>query len=317
MNKNYIIILLLITVSCSSPLVDVTSTGDMNLTLDQSAMKSIISDLDTVPASYRIEGFNATGSTFDVVTADTNIQFPDLSPGLWQISVCAYNSIDQVIAEGTGSLDVLPGGYAAMTVVLYETTGSGSLDFSVIWNADLVYSETLEITLTNLNGDVIPMTYNHISGIAAGLTENLSAGFYTLEVQLFDDFSLVMGAMELIQIREGGQTDINLDFAQLNKAGQRIPVSTENFTISWDQSDLPADFYKVYYRNHGTFTWTYLGSTASGTILEFTIDQSILTYGVYDLAVSSVVGIEESELHSSMDDSALPATGWYIDWMGI
>lgn len=311
-----IAILSVITVSCSNSLMDLNSSGEMNLTLDPDQIRSVISDLDTVPVSYSIEGSNDTGSVFDVLTPDTNIQIPDLSPGTWQIRVCAFNEQGQMIAEGSGTLEVQPGGYTSMTIVLRDATGTGSLDFSLIWNADLVWNESLEICLKTFNGDLIPLIYSQNPGTAAGLTENLSAGFYTLEVQLFDDLVLVMGAMEIVQIRESGVTDIDLDFSQINKPGQRIPINEESFTLEWDVSDTEADEYKIYYREHGSYTWSYLGSTPSGLIPEYTVDQSSLPYGVYDFAVSSVAGSEESELHSSMDDTAAPATGWYIDWQG-
>ena len=309
-------ILLLFVVSCSNHLVDVKSTGEMNLTLD--AMRSISSELDEVVVSYRLEGSNDNGDEFDFTTTNTTVQIPDLSPGEWQIRVQAYNEAGLVVAEGVGTLNVEPGGYASMTIVLYSLSGSGSLDFSLSWNDDLLLNESVQVTLKNLNGDEFPVTLTMADGIASGLLESLPAGFYTLEVKLFEDLTLAMGAMELVQIKESAVTNINLDFSQINKAGQRIPVTTDNFTISWDYDLLStADEYRIYYREHGSFIWTYLGSTASGSILEYTIDQNALVLGAYDLAVSSVSGSEESELHSSMDDSAIPATGWYIDWTGL
>ena len=93
-----IAILLVITVSCSNPLMDLNSSGEMNLTLDPDTMRSVISDLDTVPVSYRIEGSNDTGSTFDLVTSNINIQITDLKAGTWQIRAWAYNELDQIIA---------------------------------------------------------------------------------------------------------------------------------------------------------------------------------------------------------------------------
>lgn len=316
-NRNFktgiISILLLITISCSNHLMDMNSSGEVNLTLD--ALRSVTSDLDTLPVSYRIEGTNLSGDSFDFVTVDTNVQIPDLSPGEWQIRIEAYNESAQVISEGVGTLNVEPGGNASITVILYSLSGSGSLDFSVSWNENLVYNEIVEVLLKNLNGDEIPLNFNQNPGIASGIFDNLPSGFYTLEVKLFDNMILTMGAMELIQIKEGGVTNINLDFSQINKPGQKISVTGVSFTIAWDY-DTPStvDDYRIYYREHGTFVWMYLGSTGSGSILEYTIENSALAYGVYDIAVSSVSGSHESEFHTSMDDSAVPSTGWYIDW---
>jgi len=310
------IIFLMTMISCSNLLVDMDSSGEMNLTLD--TMRSVTSELDEIVASYRLEGSNEKGSVFDLVTTDTTVQIPDLTPGEWQIRVRAYNSAGSVIAEGVGTLTVEPGGYASMTIVLYSLSGTGSLDFSLSWNEDLVWNESVQVLLKNLNGDEIPVDFNQSTGIASGLFDNLASGFYTLEVKLFDNLTLAMGAIELIQVREGAVTNVHLDFSQINKPGQRIPVSADSFTISWDYDSVTeVDEYRIYYREHNSFIWTFLGSTVSGSVLEFTIDQNILAFGAYDLAVSSVAGAVESELHSSMDDSAVPATGWYIDWAGL
>jgi hypothetical protein len=305
-----LIYILFFTFSCSSPLEELKSSGEVNL-------RSIVSDLDTVPSYYKIEGENDGGTLFDVTTVDTSIQIPGLTAGTWQISIHAYNEQDQLIAEGTGVLTVQPGGYSTMTITLYDITLTGSLDFSLLWNADLVWNESLTVQLENMEGDILALTYSQDSGSAEGLTENLPPGFYTLEVKLYDNLIQVMGAMELVQIKGGAVTDIDLDFSQINKPGQCVLMNQESFTISWDYDDTAADEYRIYYRTHGTYLWNYLGTTGSGSIQSFSIDQSLLSYGVYDLAVSTVIGEEESELHSSMDDTAIPATGWYIDWQGI
>lgn len=307
-------LLFVFAMSCSSPLANLTSSDSTNLSIDLDTSKSVISNLKTVPDSYRISGLNAEGYSFDITTEDTNIQIPDLTPGTWQITVEAFNEMLLIIAEGTGTMEVQPGGYTTITIVLYDVSGTGSLDFLLTWDDALVWNESLDIQLRSLNGDLVDMTFNLESGISEGITENLAAGFYTLEVQLFDDLELVMGAIELIQINEGGTTAIDLDFSEINKPGQKISITEENFTVSWSNSETTADSYKIYYRAHGSSDWIYLSTTASGSVLEYTIDQSILPYGTYDIAVSTVTGSLESELHTSMDDTASPSTGWYIDW---
>ena len=50
---------------------------------------------------------------------------------------------------------------------------------------------------------------------------------------------------------------------------------------------------------------------------ECIINDEIMDYGVYDFAVSAVSEQgNESAFHSSLDSTANPFTGWYINWIG-
>lgn len=65
--------------------------------------------------------------------------------------------------------------------------------------------------------------------------------------------------------------------------------------------------------------WRYLGSVDAAGEPSFTISvgASSLGYGSYELAVTSVdaTGVESAR-HSSLDWSADPASGWYVNWYG-
>ena len=70
-------------------------------------------------------------------------------------------------------------------------------------------------------------------------------------------------------------------------------------------------FYNVYYRNHGDIDWIWHGAAASDNP-EYRVS---LADGEYDFAVSSVGPDDrESDLHTSLDENAYPAGGWYLIW---
>ncbi len=100
-------------------------------------------------------------------------------------------------------------------------------------------------------------------------------------------------------------------------------VKGDSFTISWDYGSLntsnyvnKAAKYKIYYRIHGNNSWTFLDEIISENNLEYTITDKALDYGIYDLGVSSVnIKDAESEIHSSLDLTADPFSGWYINWI--
>ena len=103
-----------------------------------------------------------------------------------------------------------------------------------------------------------------------------------------------------------------------------IVVKGESFTLAWDPGgpEIPNDpnyvvQYNVYYRNHGSYYWRFLMETESSGNPECLITDKEIDYGRYDFAVSAVNEQgETSALHSSLDSSANPFSGWYINWIG-
>ena len=99
-------------------------------------------------------------------------------------------------------------------------------------------------------------------------------------------------------------------------AAQMVSVSSERFSIAWDAPDGEVESYDLYYREHGTEEWLPLGAVGADT-LQFEVSDATLPdgYGLYDFAVRSVEATgETSEYHTSLDETAQPQTGWYVDW---
>ena len=312
------LIAFLLPLSCSKmALIDLDQKGEMEVLLDSEAFRSALPDQNSEISRYRLEGTHGSGASFDMVSTSTSIHLSDLQPGEWTLRVLAYNSADQILAEGIGIMFVEPGGTASLTVVLYDVNGSGTLDLSLVWNETLITAPRLELNLSTLNGTAVPLNWTAAPGGASGQTVGLASGFYKLMVTLLDGNTVLAGTVEIVLIRNETITTVSKDLSLINKKGEMVDLTGTSFTIAWNSDDLLVDLYRLYYREVGSFNWVLLGSTASGAVLEFTVDQSMLAYGRYELAVSSVSGDRESELHSSMDDSALPATGWYVNWRGM
>ena len=103
------------------------------------------------------------------------------------------------------------------------------------------------------------------------------------------------------------------------ESGERIEITEDTFTIAWDpdpQSGTP-DEYKMYFRTRGDKPWNLLSDVSPNTEPSFTISLDNLSYGEYEFAVSAVSGGIESDLHTSLDDTASPGTGWYVDWHSL
>lgn len=96
-------------------------------------------------------------------------------------------------------------------------------------------------------------------------------------------------------------------------AVQRVVVSASEFSLAWDYPVQDAGTFTIYYRHVDSDRWQLLKTGLSAPLLS--VDDSMLGYGDYEFAVSftSENGVE-SGLHTSLDSTAIPTTGWYIAW---
>ncbi len=100
-----------------------------------------------------------------------------------------------------------------------------------------------------------------------------------------------------------------------------IIVTSATLTLAWNAPPFmlsgshQVSAYRVYYRVHGTSTWTQLAElpVASGT--SYTISHLQVGDGSFDFAVRAVDEIGRiSTLHTSADLDASPVGGWYVIW---
>lgn len=100
------------------------------------------------------------------------------------------------------------------------------------------------------------------------------------------------------------------------KPKKQIAILGDSFSLLWNKpDDLDPISYNIYYKQHKTKIWKYLGTTLSDTT-EFKIDYINLDNGIYyDFGISAVYSTGESSIHSSLDNDAIPNPGWYIRWI--
>ena len=109
----------------------------------------------------------------------------------------------------------------------------------------------------------------------------------------------------------------------LGESMQILHKSTE-LTLAWDPplTDIPnrpteVAAYQIYYREHCTCDWLLIGEIPASRHPEYTIDYSRIDAGLYDFAVRAItVDDRASPLHTSLDSSADPVSGWYVLWIG-
>ena len=94
-----------------------------------------------------------------------------------------------------------------------------------------------------------------------------------------------------------------------------IVITGESFTFAWDAVAGDVSSYQVFYRPHGSGSWVRLDEIpAEGTPM-YSITNSTLDYGSYDFAVrAAMVDGELTDYHCSLDSTAQPNEGWYVEW---
>ncbi len=98
---------------------------------------------------------------------------------------------------------------------------------------------------------------------------------------------------------------------------------SSELTLAWDPplADIPnrpteVEKYQVYYREHGTLDWRFLGEAPASPHPEYTVEHRLLGDGQYDFAIRAITQSgQASLLHSSLDSSADPVCGWYVFWV--
>jgi hypothetical protein len=94
-----------------------------------------------------------------------------------------------------------------------------------------------------------------------------------------------------------------------------LTSSAAQITLEWDAPPEAVTSYDVYSRSHGASLWQVLGSVSAVPQPEYTILHSALGNGEYDFAVVAVNDQgDRSDYHTSLDPTAQPDTGWYLEW---
>ena len=92
-------------------------------------------------------------------------------------------------------------------------------------------------------------------------------------------------------------------------------VTNAEITLAWDPSPSEVVSYRLYYRNHGTEEWIFIAEVPSSDAPEYTIAHASFGNGDFDFGVIAVsVGAAESAIHTSLDTTAYPISGWYLHW---
>jgi len=309
--------LILVTASCGQMVGSGSGDGSVAITLGELSATSVYGDQNLQPTSYVFSGTGPNGASFSVISEDESTTVQTLQSGEWHISVEGLNDQDEVVLAGETVIEVLPFDETKIELALKPVNGVGALLVTAEWNGDHTIEPSSRVTITDAAGESNNWMMSANSGRAERTIEDLSTGYYRVAIQLFDGDEEVSGSAHTVRVANGSTVEVLVEFEALNKVGKPIQIADESFTLGWDEPETGTpDQYRVYARERGEYHWDLVDEIAANNGAQYTVSPEILGYGTYELAVSSITGGQETSLHSSMADNALPGTGWYIEWEG-
>ena len=308
---------MLVLAGCDTPF----EPGSATVSLEDAAEaeRAIVPGPAGEPVEYRVSGSGPSGASFTQTVAALPLEVGELAAGEWAILVEALDAAGTVVLEGSTTALVSTEGATPVAVTLVPPAGEGSVNLALDWPAALVGDPSVVATLHRDGFDPVELAATVADGSATVTGSGVASGWYRIQLRLYDGGALVAGRAELLQVRADTVTAGSVMLDELNKPGSVLTVTGTSFTLAWDAPadagpDDPLASYNVYFRARGTYPWTYLGGTA-GLVESFEVTTAMLDYGIYEFAVTSVATSgAESDPHTSLDDTADPQSGWFIDW---
>ena len=109
--------------------------------------------------------------------------------------------------------------------------------------------------------------------------------------------------------------DVSASTPDPSSGAEKVLCSTEEVTLAWDAPPSDIATYKIFYRSHDSGSWLLFDEIPADADPEYTLFYDDFGNGDYDFGVVAVdVEFEESAMHTSLDDTAQPASGWYLCW---
>ena len=96
---------------------------------------------------------------------------------------------------------------------------------------------------------------------------------------------------------------------------EKVLCSSEELTLAWDPPPSEIAAYKIFYRSHESESWILLDEIPADDDPEYTLYHGDFGDGDYDFGIVAVdPETEESAMHTCLDDTAQPESGWFLSW---
>lgn len=209
--------------------------GSLTVSVSDGVSRSIIPDINMIPANYIVDGAGPGHATFSrSIAGSSSVTVMDLALGTWTITVTAFNADGIAIGTGTGTAVIVANTNANSIISVTPYSGFGVLDLTVSWSTSSFTNPSIEAILLPQTGAPRNLTFsmNLGSGTASCHASSVSSGYQTLTIRMKENGTAVMGAVEIVRIVKDQTTTGLVSFANVN-----LETGSVRIDISADMSD--------------------------------------------------------------------------------
>ena len=206
-------------ISCNSD--NAPLTGSIKVSVNDSASRTITSDVSPEAVKYMVVGTAPDGSTvsFELSEGTPSWTNAEAAPGNWSFTATAYNADRKAIGDGSSSATVVPGQGTSVTIEVNEYSGTGNL----IVKLTGITSDRDSYTAT-----IYKMTDGNMTEVESGefdtgiVSFTLPNGFYALVLSC-DNASINMPAAEAVRIMK--DDNLSVSYSICDQGGVEAVIS--------------------------------------------------------------------------------------------
>jgi hypothetical protein len=214
--------------SCSPP--GGQESAGLTIVISASSPRTLVPNVDMNASSYVVAGTGPGGATFSTtMTSGATTTISALAPGAWTVTASGKNAAGTLITYGSAPAQVSTGTASTVNISVTPIVGPGSLSLTVTWPAASVIAPSLKAQLLPSTGSPATLTFSPPSnGSASYSGSGIMNGYFTLTLQLYDGATLVMGAVDVVEIVQGQTTSGTYAFSAVNSKGSIAVNITPN-----------------------------------------------------------------------------------------
>lgn len=224
MKKSFVLItiiaLLFSLIGCSTD--NAPLTGSIRVSVNDSASRTITSDVSPKAVKYTVVGTAPDGSTvsFELNESTPSWTNAEAAPGNWSFTATAYNDDGKAIGDGSSSATVVPGQSTSAIIEVNEYSGMGNITVNLtgITTDRVRYTAAI---FKMMDGNMTEVESGEFD--AAGIVSfTLPNGFYALILSC-DNASINMPAAEAVRIMK--DDNLSVSYSICDQGGVEAVIS--------------------------------------------------------------------------------------------
>lgn len=252
------ILLVLFAVSCSNSNSE-PETGSIHISIDESASRSIDTNIDLNISKITINASGPAGHSFsmDFSSSPWQAEKTGILVGEWTISATAYNEGNQIIGEGSTTVTVQPKKTSNATIRINELEGTGTFSISIHGSTtpSIIYTAHIYKNNNGVITQVDEKTFTAKDGVLEAVF-TLNNGYYLYSVT--SNVELDLPAPESFRMVKGDIITVSMTAAENSLGSLSLSVTngitkTPSLTIDTSERNVYANDETTLLANHTQF----------------------------------------------------------------